>query len=114
MKIEPITLSTEVTCASCGRELQRKSEQITDSDQLEPTIQRFKIEPCPGCGSEIFSARIRGSTAPDLEASAQKAYAAYGATTGGKNYQGLPMPAWGELPEKIRDAWRAAAEALLG
>lgn len=36
------------------------------------------------------------------------AYDAYGSVTGHKNYQGLPMPAWGDLPEKIRDAWRAA------
>jgi len=29
-----------------------------------------------------------------------------------KNYQGLPMPQWHELPEKIREAWTAAASHL--
>ena len=41
------------------------------------------------------------------------AYAAYGDIVDYKNYQGLPMPTWNELPEKIRAAWRAAAQAVL-
>jgi hypothetical protein len=40
------------------------------------------------------------------------AYDAYGAVTDHKNYQGLPMPKWEELPEKIREAWYAAAGAV--
>lgn len=44
---------------------------------------------------------------------AQAAYAAYGASTGGKNYQGLPMPAWEDLPAEIRAAWGAAAASIL-
>jgi hypothetical protein len=40
---------------------------------------------------------------------ARIAYEAYGNVTGGKNYQGLPMPAWDDLPQQIRDAWDAAA-----
>jgi hypothetical protein len=47
---------------------------------------------------------------PDL---AKIAYEAYGASTGGKNYQGLPMPPWDELPPAIRDAWDAATQAVL-
>lgn len=47
-----------------------------------------------------------------VEEAAQVAYAAYGATTDYKNYQGLAMPAWPDLPSKIRDAWRAAACAV--
>lgn len=43
---------------------------------------------------------------------AQIAYDAYGATTDHKNYQGLPMPKWEELPEKIRGAWIAAVERV--
>jgi hypothetical protein len=44
-------------------------------------------------------------------ARAQAAYHAYGAVTDHKNYQGLPMPTWPELPEKIRAAWVAASNA---
>jgi hypothetical protein len=45
----------------------------------------------------------------ELETLAKGAYGAYGAVTDHKNYQGLPMPTWAELPDKIREAWRAAA-----
>jgi hypothetical protein len=44
---------------------------------------------------------------------ARKAYEAYGRVTGGKNYQGLPMPAWPDLPEQIQEAWDAAAGAVV-
>jgi hypothetical protein len=44
---------------------------------------------------------------------AQKAYEAYAACTGWKNYQGNPMPQWADLPEAIRVAWRAAIAAVL-
>ena len=44
---------------------------------------------------------------------AEKAYAAYGAVTDHKNYQGLPMPAWADLPPKIQEAWRAATSATV-
>lgn len=43
---------------------------------------------------------------------ARTAYKAYGATTDFKNYQGLPMPEFDDLPEKIRQAWIAAAGAV--
>lgn len=43
---------------------------------------------------------------------ARRAYAAYGAMTGGKNYQGLPMPSWDELGDVIQRAWIAAANAV--
>ncbi|MBN3875200.1 hypothetical protein [Nostoc sp. JL23] len=39
-------------------------------------------------------------------------YRAYGETTDFKNYQGLPMPKWEDLPEKIQIAWMAAAVAI--
>ena len=44
---------------------------------------------------------------------AKIAYEAYGESTGWRNYQGLPMPAWDDLPEPIRRAWDAAAQAVL-
>ena len=42
---------------------------------------------------------------------ARDAYRAYGQTTDFKNYQGLPMPEWDALPEKIREAWVNASNA---
>ena len=44
---------------------------------------------------------------------AQIAYEAYGDTVGWVNYQGLPMPKWNDLPEIIKDAWLAAAKAVV-
>jgi hypothetical protein len=43
---------------------------------------------------------------------AKKAYLAYGQTTDFKNYQGLPMPEWENLPEGIQKAWGNAAGAI--
>lgn len=40
---------------------------------------------------------------------AREAYHAYGEVTDFKNYQGLPMPKWEDLTDKIREAWIAAA-----
>lgn len=39
-------------------------------------------------------------------------YEAYFAHTGGKTFDGRDMPAWRDLTEPIRDAWRAAARAI--
>lgn len=44
---------------------------------------------------------------------ARRAYEAYGATTGGLNYQGLPMPEFDDLGETIQCAWTAAAMVVL-
>jgi hypothetical protein len=43
---------------------------------------------------------------------AELAYAAYGKSTGGRNYQGLPMPDWDELTGAIQCAWIEAAGAI--
>lgn len=40
------------------------------------------------------------------------AYAAYGATTGFKNFRGEPMPTWYDLPSTIQQAWVAAGQAV--
>lgn len=37
------------------------------------------------------------------------AYDAYGKTTDYKNFMGNPMPTWGDLPPKIKEAWENAA-----
>ena len=47
------------------------------------------------------------------ETLAALAYDAYGGTTDHKNYQGNPMPAWADLPPKIKAAWIAATKAIV-
>jgi hypothetical protein len=51
-------------------------------------------------------------TQPDPDRLARAAYAAYGETTGGLNYAGLPMPAFDDLGEQITEAWRAACRRV--
>lgn len=46
----------------------------------------------------------------DDERLARDSYYAYGGVTDFKNFQGNPMPEWGELPEKIQQAWIAASQ----
>lgn len=43
---------------------------------------------------------------------AKSAYRAYAASTGNKNYQGLPMPEWENLTQPIQIAWEAAARQV--
>jgi len=44
---------------------------------------------------------------------AKIAYQGYGESVGFKNYQGLPMPEWKDLGEKIQNAWIAATVAVI-
>lgn len=44
---------------------------------------------------------------------AHHAYQAYADSTGNKNYQGLPMPKFTDLPEAIQAAWIAATQSVL-
>ncbi len=39
-------------------------------------------------------------------------YETYGMTTGGRTFDGRDMPKWDELPQRIRDAWCNAADAI--
>ena len=65
-------------------------------------IQVQQIDPLPACCFPSQNAEP-----------AERAYCAYLRSTGGLNYQGLPCPVWADLPEKICQAWRAAASELL-
>lgn len=47
---------------------------------------------------------------PDL---ARQLYEAYGDRVGWRSVTGAQMPAWGDLPERIRDAWGASAAAAI-
>lgn len=49
----------------------------------------------------------------DVTRIARLAYAAYSEATDNKNYQGLPMPLWEDLPEHIHRAWCAAVVAAV-
>ena len=44
---------------------------------------------------------------------AEKAYSAYGESTGGKTFDGRDMPKWDDLGERIQAAWCAAAQAVV-
>jgi hypothetical protein len=44
---------------------------------------------------------------------AKRAYAAYGRSTGNKNFRGEEMPTWDALPQAIRDAWVAAVTEVV-
>ena len=48
-----------------------------------------------------------------IERLAFRAYHSYGSVTNYKNYQGMAMPQWKDLPESIQHAWRSAAQAVL-
>lgn len=43
---------------------------------------------------------------------AREAYEAYADEAEWKNYQGLPMPEWQELPTKIKNSWMAAVQRV--
>lgn len=60
-------------------------------------------------GEFTFSIKIKVDT--DRLPIDQQAYQAYGEAVAWKNYRGDPMPRWADLPEAIRLAWKAAAEA---
>lgn len=49
----------------------------------------------------------------EVEAFARDLYATYNASTGGKNYQGLPCPNWQDLGVKVQRAWRATARRAI-
>lgn len=48
-----------------------------------------------------------------FERYAKAGYEGYGESTGHKNYQGLPMPSYEDLPEKQKRAWVDAVKAVL-
>jgi hypothetical protein len=48
-----------------------------------------------------------------VSAQAKRGYEGYAASTGGKTFDGRDMPKWDELPERIREAWRAAIAAAI-
>jgi hypothetical protein len=57
-------------------------------------------------------ATIDGGTGDGINC-AEVGYAAYAVSTGGKTFDGRDMPEWPELPDSIKSAWGAAAEAII-
>jgi hypothetical protein len=54
--------------------------------------------------------RVANFPPVSVENAVKLLYGAYGDFVDWKNYQGLPMPTWEALPEKIRGAWGAATK----
>lgn len=48
-----------------------------------------------------------------MSAQARRGYEGYAKSTGGKTFDGRQMPAWNELPELIKEAWREAIAAAV-
>ncbi|MFZ5440473.1 MAG: hypothetical protein ACOZQL_10720 [Myxococcota bacterium] len=106
-----------LSCARCGGN-HENIETFAFTNPIAPAeLAPFKWTHwamCPVKGEPILiGVGHRCDDAAVLEAHADNAYAAYGRSTGGLNHRGEPMPKWLELPEKIRDAWRAAVRAVL-
>lgn len=67
-----------------------------------------------GRGGELVLADGHSPAEPPAEAG-QVAYEGYFAACGGKSLvSGAPLPTWDEQRADIRDAWLAAASAVLG
>lgn len=82
-------------CTGCGK--------TVSTEVPEGTIVRAVLT-CPEC-LEREQAELPGLAWSEIAASA---YAAYGHSTGNKNFRGDPMPRWDQLPVPIRTAWEAA------
>lgn len=48
----------------------------------------------------------------ELQRLGEIGYRGYADATGGVTWDNRPMPTWGELPPRIRDAWAAAARSI--
>lgn len=81
-------------CSECGKSV---STEVPDE-----TLVRAHLA-CPEC-IEVGPSK-HGQTWSQIAASA---YAAYGHSTGNKNFRGDPMPRWDQLTVAIRTAWEAA------
>lgn len=44
---------------------------------------------------------------------ARAAYEAYKAEARGVNHQGLPLPAWEQLGDRVQASWRAAVQVIV-
>ena len=117
MTTEITSRSISITnCARCGGE-----HTVVVHDFQKP-IAPAELAPfewtqwaiCPTTYDPILIGTGFATSEPEvLERHAENAYAAYGRSTGGKNFRGDPMPTWEALPEPIRTAWRESVRAVL-
>lgn len=88
------------------------AEDSTWTDETEQALRKHGPQAFHLVGLSFELPEQRRFLEIDIARLARLAYAAYGETTDYKNYQGLPMPAFDDLPVKIREAWNAAAVAV--
>lgn len=83
--------------------------RILTAHAINPCNEAIQVaaldQPGPGGASHRYGIRFDKRHPDDA---AERAYAAYAKSTGGKNFQGNPMPAWIDLPTSIQLAWIAA------
>lgn len=79
---------------------------IEHSDDARPLSWHW-IERVGPAKASVTAEQVRAVF--DQKALAKQAYYGYGSVTDFKNYQGLPMPEWEQLTDKIQQAWMAAA-----
>lgn len=105
-----------IGCARCG-ETHENLEVRTFRNPVAPAelapFEWTQWATCPVTGDPILIGVGHATDAAVLEQHAQNAYAAYGQSTGGKNFRGEPMPTWEALPAAIQTAWRASVKAVL-
>jgi len=113
----------DVKCPFCGSG-DLYVEQPTDGGETYDVMCRS----CGGSGPPRFTQdlaiaafRLRDGVVTEKDVLTKKfpsqrlaelAYDAYGRTTDFKNYQGLPMPSFNDLPDKIQEAWCNAVMAV--
>jgi hypothetical protein len=83
----------------------RKGWAVVALERYDALVLRWLLRGVVEVALRIVRRKVRrGLTGAEL-------YAVYADHCGNKNYQGLPMPVWTELPEAIRGHWEAVAEA---
>ena len=60
--------------------------------------------------STSFDRALWASCDADEQSPGQRAYERYRLAVGGKTFDGKPMLEFGEMPERIRAGWEAAAD----
>ncbi|MFD4397272.1 hypothetical protein [Kitasatospora sp. NPDC058478] len=101
-----------------GEALQRRHHDTTTSvvEMIRALPPDHELDPGRGDVANRLENLLTVKENPmltDPTARAHAAYQAYGASTGGLNHLGKPMPAWNDLPDTIRTAWAAAATAAV-
>jgi hypothetical protein len=76
------------------------------------TLQARKAHDTWKLASKVHFDALEALDDVDPSVLGQRAFEAYGRSTGGKTFDGRDIPKWDDLPSSIRRAWRAAACAV--